>query len=33
MVQDINDENLNGSQQNLTEVNLVRYHEKHFLTD
>ena len=24
MVQDINDKNLNGSQQNLTEVNLVR---------
>ena len=28
MVQNINDKNLNGSQQNLTEVNLV--HEKTF---
>ena len=30
MVQDINDKNFNGSEQNLTEVNLVLQHEKTF---
>ena len=30
MVQDINHKNLNEYKQDLTEVNLVRYHEKTF---
>ena len=30
LVQDVNDKNLNGSKQNLTEVNLVRKHKIFF---